>query len=81
MLQTERVTAIAQRTDRSRLVTGASGWHDKPCGDIIDMHVYPGPGKVCMTTLFYTNIVLTVSAGSFKPSIRLFGQPVKLFGI
>ena len=44
-MQTERVTEIAQRTDRSRLFTAASGWHDKPCGDIIDMHVYPGPGK------------------------------------
>lgn len=46
MLQTERVTEIAKRTDRSRLVTAASGWHDKPCGDIIDMHVYPGPGEL-----------------------------------
>ena len=30
---------------RSRLVNNASGWTDKKCGDVIDMHTYPGPGS------------------------------------
>lgn len=30
--------------DPSRLVNEASGWHDAGCGDISDMHKYPGPG-------------------------------------
>lgn len=30
--------------DPSRLVNEASGWHDHGCGDISDMHRYPGPG-------------------------------------
>lgn len=30
--------------DPSRLVNEASGWHDNGCGDISDMHKYPGPG-------------------------------------
>ena len=31
--------------DPSRLVNNASGWTDKHCGDVIDMHNYPGPGS------------------------------------
>jgi hypothetical protein len=30
--------------DPGRLVSNASGWTDKGCGDISDMHMYPGPG-------------------------------------
>lgn len=30
--------------DPSRVVNEASGWHDNGCGDISDMHKYPGPG-------------------------------------
>lgn len=29
--------------DRSRLVTGASGWTDDGSGDVVDIHAYPGP--------------------------------------
>ena len=43
-VQTERLTELAKSVDPSRLVSGASGWHDKPVGDIIDMHIYLGPG-------------------------------------
>ena len=31
--------------DPSRLVNNASGWTDKNCGDVIDVHNYPGPGS------------------------------------
>lgn len=41
--ETERLTELAKSVDPSRLVSGASGWHDKPVGDIIDMHIYLGP--------------------------------------
>ena len=44
-MQTERLTELAKSVDPSRLVSGASGWHDKPVGDIIDMHIYLGPGQ------------------------------------
>lgn len=44
VVQTERLTELAKSVDPSRLVSGASGWHDKPVGDIIDMHIYLGPG-------------------------------------
>lgn len=50
-LQTERLTDLAKRTDPSRLVCCASGWHDKPVGDIIDMHIYVGPGQHPVITL------------------------------
>ncbi len=30
--------------DPTRLVNEASGWHDNGCGEISDMHKYPGPG-------------------------------------
>lgn len=41
---TERYTRLVKELDPSRLVCCASGWHDKPVGDVIDMHRYPGPG-------------------------------------
>ncbi|MGD0092168.1 MAG: sugar-binding domain-containing protein [Planctomycetota bacterium] len=42
---TERLTAWVKEFDPSRLVNNASGWTDKKCGDVIDMHNYPGPGS------------------------------------
>jgi hypothetical protein len=42
---TERLTAWVKRMDPSRLVNNASGWTDQKCGDVIDMHNYPGPGS------------------------------------
>lgn len=37
---TERITNWVKSYDPSRLVTGASGYKDFPCGDIKDMHDY-----------------------------------------
>jgi hypothetical protein len=42
---TERLTAWVKSMDPSRLVNNASGWTDQKCGDVIDMHNYPGPGS------------------------------------
>jgi hypothetical protein len=42
---TERLTAWVKEMDPSRLVNNASGWTDRKCGDVIDMHNYPGPGS------------------------------------
>jgi len=42
---TERLTRWVKEMDPSRLVDNASGWSDKKCGDVIDMHNYPGPGS------------------------------------
>ncbi len=42
---TERLTKWVKEMDPSRLVNNASGWTDKMCGDVIDMHNYPGPGS------------------------------------
>jgi hypothetical protein len=40
---TERLTKWVKDLDPSRLVTCASGWNDRPAGDVIDIHSYPGP--------------------------------------
>jgi beta-galactosidase/beta-glucuronidase len=42
---TAALTKWVKELDPSRLVNDASGWHDRRCGDIIDMHRYPGPGS------------------------------------
>jgi len=42
---TERLTKWVKDFDPSRLVNNASGWTDKKCGDVLDMHAYPGPGS------------------------------------
>jgi hypothetical protein len=42
---TERLAGLVKAMDPSRLVDNASGWSDKNCGDVVDMHNYPGPGS------------------------------------
>jgi hypothetical protein len=42
---TPRLTKWVKDLDPSRLVSNASGWDDRQCGDIVDMHNYPGPGS------------------------------------
>jgi hypothetical protein len=41
---TERLTETVKAWDPHRLVSNASGWVDKNCGDILDHHSYPVPG-------------------------------------
>ena len=41
---TERLTGELKKWDPTRLVDAASGWDDKPVGDVIDVHHYPKPG-------------------------------------
>ena len=40
---TEKVVAWTASYDPSRLVNPASGGNHRPCGDILDLHNYPGP--------------------------------------
>jgi hypothetical protein len=40
---TEKVVAHTAQYDPSRLVNPASGGNHRPCGDILDIHNYPGP--------------------------------------
>ena len=40
---TPRLTEMVKQRDPSRLVNNASGWTDKKCGDVMDLHKYPGP--------------------------------------
>lgn len=40
---TERVTDWTKKRDPSRLVNPASGGNHRACGDILDLHNYPGP--------------------------------------
>jgi hypothetical protein len=42
---TVNLTKWVKGLDPTRLVSNASGWHDRRCGDIIDLHDYPGPGS------------------------------------
>ena len=41
---TQRITEWTKKTDPTRLVNNASGWHDRNVGDLVDAHIYPGPG-------------------------------------
>ncbi len=40
---TKRIVDLTKQWDPSRLVDDASGWTDRACGDVHDMHNYPGP--------------------------------------
>ena len=39
-----RIVDWTKQLDPTRLVDCASGWSDRPCGSVHDMHKYPGPG-------------------------------------
>lgn len=41
---TERVTQWVTAYDPSRIVDSPSGWSDRGVGDLVDIHIYPGPG-------------------------------------
>ena len=41
---TVKVAEYIKGEDPTRLVDAASGWTDRICGDMHDMHMYPGPG-------------------------------------
>lgn len=41
---TPRIVEMVRALDDSRLVNGTSGWADRNCSDMHDMHKYPGPG-------------------------------------
>ncbi|WP_270070922.1 AbfB domain-containing protein [Streptomonospora mangrovi] len=45
-----RIADEVAAMDPSRLVTGASGWHDTGNGDVIDSHIYTGPGDPAPAT-------------------------------
>ncbi|MEE2036672.1 AbfB domain-containing protein [Nocardiopsis sp. CT-R113] len=45
-----RITDEVKEQDPSRLVTGASGWHDTGNGDAVDSHIYVGPGNPAPAT-------------------------------
>ncbi|GAB3440592.1 hypothetical protein GCM10027570_06200 [Streptomonospora sediminis] len=45
-----RIADEVAKSDPSRLVTGASGWHDTGNGDVIDSHIYVGPGDPAPAT-------------------------------
>ncbi len=42
--KTKAICDWIKQLDPTRLVDNASGWHDIPAGDVVDMHNYPGPG-------------------------------------
>jgi hypothetical protein len=43
---TIRVANLFKSWDPTRLVNDASGWNDFGAGDVLDHHIYPGPGPV-----------------------------------
>ncbi len=38
-----RIVDLIRKWDPTRLVNNASGWTDRRCGDVMDIHDYPGP--------------------------------------
>lgn len=41
---TQRIFEWTKKNDPTRIVDGVSGWEDRGAGDVLDAHVYPGPG-------------------------------------
>ncbi|MCK9316374.1 MAG: DUF4965 domain-containing protein [Verrucomicrobia bacterium] len=47
---TPRITQLVKKWDPTRLVNNTSGWADRNVGDVMDIHVYPGPGAPALET-------------------------------
>ncbi len=45
---TARIVEWTRKMDPTRLVDNASGWTDMACGDVNDVHRYPGPGMAAL---------------------------------
>lgn len=41
---TKRIVDWSVVYDKTRLIDGVSGWTDRGCGHMVDIHQYPGPG-------------------------------------
>jgi hypothetical protein len=41
---TRRMAAWAKHLDPTRILNATSGWADRAAGDVLDIHMYPGPG-------------------------------------
>jgi len=64
---TERIAAWTKALDPTRLVNNASGWVDKNCGNIVDMHNYNGPA---MSPVEETRASVLGEYGAFSPGFR-----------
>lgn len=42
--RTAEMTDFTRNLDPNRIIISASGWTDRKTGDLIDWHIYPGPG-------------------------------------
>jgi len=42
---TARITDLIRAYDPTRLIDSTTGWADRGVGDMIDWHIYPGPGS------------------------------------
>lgn len=42
--ETKKVVEWSMDYDPTRIIDGVSGWTDRNCGDMYDVHQYPGPG-------------------------------------
>lgn len=40
-----RITDMIRQLDPSRLIDSTTGWADRGVGDMLDWHIYPGPGS------------------------------------
>ena len=65
---TEAVTSWTMKKDPLRLVNQASGWTDRDGGHVLDVHRYPGPGR--MPDLEHDRIVVLGEFGGL-------GLPIK----
>lgn len=43
--QTAQMTSLTRGLDSSRVINAVTGWADRGVGDVIDYHIYPGPGS------------------------------------
>jgi hypothetical protein len=43
---TQRYVELVRGLDPTRWIGNASGWTDQQCGDVIDLHSYPGPAML-----------------------------------
>ena len=74
---TEKVAEWTKNYDPSRLVNPASGGNHRACGDILDLHNYPGPsGETTVNHLFQFVGIFYIFGSYFVAVLELDISPV-----
>lgn len=81
---TKRLVEWSMNYDKTRVIDGVSGWMDQNCGNMYDVHQYPGPGMEpaelnpgrVMTLGEFGGLGLPIENHLWNPNMRNWGYRI-----